>query len=189
MSEELKDSHSLEIPLNTHEIKIIDETNPTDESKKTEEPIVEGQKIPYDRFKQKVDEANALKEKLAEIKEAQAEKERKELEEQNEYKTLYEQALEEIAQEKAKLTTARKTTALASAGYDAEQIELLSKLVAGESEEEINESIETIKAKFPIRDNYADPSPFNGPKGKPKAVDAEEVGRNAVSRVIHKIRL
>ena len=167
----------------------IDETNPTDESKNTGEPNVEGQKIPYDRFKQKVDEANALKEKLAEIEKEQAEKERKELEEKENYKALYEQVLEQIEETKSKALSVKKETALKIAGYDDEQVNLLSKLIEGERDEEISASVEQIKAKFPIKDNYADPSPFNGQKEKPKSVDAEEVGRNAVSRVLHKIRL
>src|SRR5690625_3610687 len=62
----------------------IDESTPTDESLKTDEPKgVDSKHIPYDRFKAKVDEANALKEKLAEFENAQAEAERKKLEEQN----------------------------------------------------------------------------------------------------------
>ena len=66
---------------------------------------------------------------------------------------------------------------------------MLAKLVEGETEEEIAESIKTLQDTFPVADNYADPSAFNGAKSKPKTIDGEEVGRNAVSRVLHKIKL
>src|SRR5699024_5743871 len=62
------------------------ESSATDESLNTEEQDNkqeggENVRIPYDRFKQKVDEANALKEKLAEIEREQEAAKRKELEE------------------------------------------------------------------------------------------------------------
>src|SRR5690625_6740477 len=65
------------------EVTNIDEgqakANSTDESLKTDEPKeVDSKHIPYDRFKAKVDEANALKEKLAEIEKANEEAERSE---------------------------------------------------------------------------------------------------------------
>ena len=166
----------------------IDETNTTDESKKPEEQNVENKQIPYDRFKQKVDEANALKEKLAEIEKEQAEKERKELEEKENYKALYEQVLEQIEETKSKALSAKKETALKIAGYDDEQVDLLSKLIEGESDEEIGASVEQIKAKFPIKDDYADPSPFNGTKEKPTIVGAEEQAKSIYERIKNKIR-
>src|SRR5690625_3040426 len=161
----------------------IDEATSTDESLITEEQKeVDNQRIPYDRFKAKVDEANALKEKLAKIERQQEEAKRKELEETEQYKELYEQAKQEA------LAT-KKSAMLAQAGYDDEQTKLLTKLVEGETDEEISESIKLLKATIPTKDNYGDPSAFNGAKEKPKTVDAEEVGRNAVSRVLHKIKL
>lgn len=172
------------------EVTNIDETNPTDESLKTDEPKeVDSKHIPYDRFKAKVDEANALKEKLAEFEEAKAEAERIKLEEQNEYKTLYEQALQQAEQAKAEALGTKKSALISAAGYGEEQTKLLTKLVEGETDEEIAESIKQLQATIPAQDNYGDPSAFNGAKAKPKAVDGEEVGRNAVSRVLHKIRL
>src|SRR5690625_5407828 len=112
-----------------------DDTNPSDETKNTDEHNVDN-KIPYDRFKAKVDEANALKEKLAEIERQQEEAKRKELEEQNEYKTLYEQALEQAEQAKQEALGIKKNALLAQAGYGEEQTKLLAKLVEGERSEE-----------------------------------------------------
>src|SRR5690606_33314730 len=105
-----KENHAMSEEIKNEEQMNIDETNPTDESLKTEETKEENvdNKIPYDRFKAKVDEANALKEKLAKIEKAQEEAKRKELEQQNEYKTLYEQAQEQLAQFKADALNARK---------------------------------------------------------------------------------
>src|SRR5690625_2707378 len=169
---------------------IDEETSSTDESLTTEEQKeVDNQRIPYDRFKAKVDEANALKEKLAEIERQQEEAKRKELEEQNEYKTLYEQAVQEKEQAKQEALNLRKQTLLSQAGYDSEQSKLLVKLVEGDDEESIAESIKQIQSTVPVKDDYADPSAFNGAKAKPKTVDAEELGRSALSRVLHKIRL
>ena len=165
------------------------QANPTDESLKTEETGVDNQRIPYDRFKAKVDEANALKEKLAEIERKQEEDKRKELEEQNEYKTLYEQARKDAEQAKQEALNLRKQSLLAQVGYDENQARLLVKLVEGDDEETIAESIKQIQSTVPVKDNYADPSAFNGQKSKPKTIDAEELGRNAVSRVLHKIKL
>lgn len=188
MSEEMK------VELDGKEIA---KTITTDESLNTAEQMEqedkreggEDKRIPYERFKQKVDEANALKEKLAEIEREQAEAEKAELEAQNKYKELYEQALQEKEQARQEALELRKTSLLKSEGYDDEQAKLLVKLIDGDDEDAIAESIKQIKATVPITDNYADPSTFNGRAAKPKTVDAEELGRNAVSRVLHKIKL
>src|SRR5690625_1865441 len=168
------------------------EANPTDESLNTDEQTKEGvgnQRIPYERFKAKVDEANALKEKLAEIEREQEEAKRKELEETEQYKELYEQAIKEKEQARQEASAIRKQALLSQAGYDDEQSKLLVKLVEGDDEESIAESIKQIQSTVPVKDNFGDPSAFNGAKAKPKTVDAEELGRSAVSRVLHKIKL
>src|SRR5690625_5677918 len=97
MSEEMK------VELDGKEIA---KTITTDESLNTAEKMEqedkreggEDKRIPYERFKQKVDEDKALKEKLAEIEREKAEAEKAELEAQNKYKELYEQALQEKEQ-------------------------------------------------------------------------------------------
>src|SRR5690625_1012800 len=168
----------------------IDEATSTDGSLNTEEQKeVDNQRIPYDRFKAKVDEANALKEKLAKIERQQEEAKRKELEETEQYKELYEQALKQAEQAKQEALATKKSAMLAKAGYDDEQTKLLTKLVEGDTDEEISESIKLLQATCPVQDNFGDPNAFNGAKAKPKTVDAEELGRSAVSRVLHKIRL
>src|SRR5690625_237925 len=166
MSEEIKNEEETN----------IDEKNPTDESLNTgesKETNVDN-KIPYERFKAKVDEANALKEKLAEIERQQEEAKRKELEETEQYKELYEQALKQAEQAKQEALATKKSAMLAQAGYDDEQTKLLTKLVEGETDEEISESIKLLKATIPTKDNYGDPSAFNGAKEKPETVGPEE---------------
>lgn len=179
MSEEIKDEQQTN----------IDETNPSDETKNTEETKETNvdTKIPYERFKAKVDEANALKEKLAAIERQQEEAKRKELEEQNEYKTLYEQALEQAAQAKAEAIGIKKNALLAQAGYSEEQTKLLAKLVDGETDEEISESIKLLKATIPVQDEYGDPSAMNGAKAKPETVGADELGAKVFERIKNKI--
>src|SRR5690625_2977533 len=165
----------------------IDEATSTDESLNTEEQKEVDNKIPYDRFKAKVDEANALKEKLAEIERKQEEDKRKELEEQNEYKTLYEQAKKDAEQAKQEALNVKKDALLTQAGYSQEQAKLLVKLVDGEDDEEISESIKQLRAAIPAQDNYADPSAMNGKKDKPETVGADEVGAKVFERIKNKI--
>lgn len=162
----------------------VDESS--DETKNTEEKNVDT-KIPYDRFKAKVDEANALKEKLAAIEKAQEDAKRKELEEQNEYKALYEQALQQAEQAKNEALGIKKNALLTQAGYSAEQTKLLVKLVDGESDEEISESIKLLQTTIPAQDKYGDPSTFNGQKAKPETVGADELGVKVFERIKNKI--
>src|SRR5690625_4733911 len=163
-----------------------DDTNPSDETKNTDEHNVDN-KIPYDRFKAKVDEANALKEKLAEIERQQEEAKRKELEEQNEYKTLYEQALQQAEQAKQEAIGIKKNALLTQAGYGSDQAKLLVKLIEGETDEEISESIKLLQATIPVQDEYGDPSAFNGAKDKPETVSADELGAKVFERIKGKI--
>ena len=140
-------------------------------------------KIPYDRFKQKVDEVNALKEQLDAIEAKQREAEQKKLEEQEEYKTLYEQAQQTIAQQKEEALNNKKDSLLAQAGYGEDQKAMLRKLVEGESDEEITESIEALKQTFPTTKPYADPSPGNSARSMPEKKDKDDLGRSLYARI------
>ena len=103
MADEIKDEQQTNIDEGQTK------NNSTDASLNTDEQSKEvDNKIPYERFKEKVDEVNALKEKLAAIEKEQADAKRKELEEQNEYKTLYEQALQQAEQAKQEALNLRK---------------------------------------------------------------------------------
>ena len=176
MDNEIKDEQTQETV--NEETTNKDEAVTSDETKNTEEQEQQvDNRIPYDRFKSKVDEVNALKEKLGQIEREQEEANRKKLEEQNEYKQLYEQAKETIEQQKEDALNAKKTSLLSQAGYNEEQIIKLSKLVDGEDDEAIKRSIEELKTTFPTK-KYVDPSLGNNQRGKPAKTDGEELGRN-----------
>ena len=186
MDNEIKDEQTQETV--NEETTNKDEAVTSDETKNTEEQEQQVEnKIPYDRFKSKVDEVNALKEKLGQIEREQEEANRKKLEEQNEYKQLYEQAKETIEKQKEDALNAKKTSLLSQAGYNEEQISKLSKLVDGEDDEDIKQSIEELKTTFPTK-TYVDPNINNGARQKPEQVDAREVGLSAFERIKNKIR-
>src|SRR5690625_1513230 len=100
--------------MNNEQETNIDETletsNSADASQNAEEKMADkvDKNIPYARFKEKVDEANALKEKLAKIEQEQAEAKRMELEEQENYKALYEQAMADVEAAKTQVLQTKK---------------------------------------------------------------------------------
>ena len=169
------------------------ETNATDASLNTAEQTEqddkggEDKRIPYERFKQKVDEVNQLKEKLAQVEEEQAQAKRKELEEQERYKELYEQALQEKEEARQEAISLRKIDGLRQAGYSEAQAKLLVKLVDGEDDETITASVEQIKATVPVNDGYVDPSINNGPGAKPKEIGAEDIAQEQFERIKDKL--
>ena len=162
-----------------------------DGAENTGEQGADDKKIPYDRFKQKVDEVNALKEELAKIKEAEEAKRREDLEEQEKYKELYEELVRKSQEQEKERLEKSKQEALKSAGYDDTQVELMLKLVTGESEEDIKDSIETLKKTFPVNQGkpYVDPSADNGGRSKPKAKDGEEYGKDMFKKLFDKGKL
>lgn len=156
------------------------------------EPSVENtpqvdNKIPYDRFKAKVDEANELKRKLAELETAKEADERKKLEEQNEFKSLYEKAQAELDATKAEATRAKieslTTNLLVNAGYTGEQLERVRKYITGANEDELKASLEELKQDIPPKSLGADPSAANPPKQQPQQKDLTDEGRSAYERL------
>lgn len=160
----------------------IDDKQASAEAENTETKQVDT-KVPYDRFKAKVDEANALKEEIARLREAKEAEERKQLEEQNEFKALYEKAQEQLAQIKADALNAKKDALLIQAGYTSDQIKVLRNTVAGETDEEIAQSIEDLKMVISPKPNYVDPSPMNGLRDKPEQKSGEEIGKSLFERL------
>lgn len=152
-----------------------------------QKPKVDDQKIPYDRFKKKVDEANELKRKLAELEQAQAEAERKKLEEQNEFKTLYEQAQAKIAEIESQANAVKRestvTNLLVNAGYHGEQLERVRKYITGDTDEEISASLEELKKDIPPKSSGVDPSVGNGAKQQPQQKDLGDEGRSLYQRL------
>lgn len=167
------------------------ENTPTTSSDGTEKPEeqVGGDKIPYDRFKQKVDEVNALKARLDQVEKDKKEARLKELEEQEKYKELYEEAMSKIEAEKEARKESDKKSALTDAGYTEEQIGFMLKLVEGDTEEEYKKSIETLKNTFPVQKTYVDPSPDNGGRRTPKPIDGEDYGKDMFKKLFEKGKL
>lgn len=152
---------------------------------KEENPV--DNRVPYDRFKKKVDEVNTLKAELEKIRKEQEEAERAKLEEQNEYKKLYEKAQEELAQLKAEALNARKDALLVQAGYTTEQIKVLRNSISGETDEELTKAIEELKAVIPPKPKYVDPTPMNGERQRPEPADPSEIGVKMFEKIKNKI--
>jgi hypothetical protein len=159
----------------------VDDQETPAEAKKPESNV--DNKVPYDRFKEKIDEVNSLKAELAKIKKAQEEAEKAKLEEQNEYKKLYEQAQQELSQIKEAALNAKKDALLAKAGYSDEQIALLRNSITGGTDEEISQSVSQLTAVIPPKPNYVDPSPMNGERDKPEPVDERSIGIDLFKRL------
>ncbi|MFU8688470.1 hypothetical protein ACNA6I_01430 [Rossellomorea sp. FS2] len=159
---------------------------PAAEPSEPQEPKVEN-KIPYDRFKEKVDEANELKRKLAEIEEERAKKEREELESQNNYKQLYDTLLADTEKLKAQAEAATlekaKTDLLVQAGYTGEQLDRVRKYLQGTDEASLKASLDEVKADIPPKSVGVDPSAGNTPNHPPKQKDPADTGRSLYQRL------
>lgn len=182
MSEEIK----VEVEEKEAHQTNIDDVRPSDETRNTDTQNVDN-KIPYDRFKAKVDEANRLKEELAALKKAQEEAERKKLEEQNEYKKLYEKALNDLEAFKSEALSAKKKALLVQAGYSSDQANVLHNTVQGETDEELAKSIEELKSVIAPKPSYVDPLPMNGERSKPEPKDPSEIGLKTFERIKTKL--
>jgi beta-glucosidase-like glycosyl hydrolase len=150
------------------------------------------QKIPYERFKQKVAEANALKEKLAEFERQQSEAETKRLEEENRFKELYEQSQARIAeieaQAKAAELLAKKQSLLLEAGYPADKLADVLGFIAGDDEETVKASVERFKSVAPPTPAYVDPAAGGGGRQQPEQKDGTEISKTVYDRIKNKIR-
>lgn len=144
-------------------------------------------KVPYDRFKSKVDEANELKRKLQAYETDAQEAERKRLEEAQNYKELAETYKAELEAQKADAFNAKKEALLVKAGYTDEQVTRYVRFLSGDTPEEIQASLDELKADVPPK-TYVDPSAGNGAKGKAEQTDASDIGRSAFERIKNRIR-
>lgn len=104
------------------------------------------------------------------------EAERKRLEEQQEYKKLYESL-------KAEMLEAKKEALMAQAGYTEEQIRRYSKYVIGDSEEELKASLDELKSDIPPRPQYVDPAVSNPPTHRPAQKSGYEYGKELFERI------
>ena len=94
-----------------------------------------------------------------------------------------------IEQYRINAVQARKEQAMRRFNYSDEQIQKYVKFIEGDTADEIDRSVLQLSKDIAPNNYYGDPSINNGAASKPKAVDKKEVGRNAVKRILNKIRL
>jgi hypothetical protein len=125
--------------------------------------------------------AKAEANEKAEKERQEAEQER--LKEKEDYKKLYENMQQQLTDEKSKALEAKKETILVSAGYAPEQINLIKDLLKGESDEDLKESLESVKLAVLPLGSGADPSPGNSKRDNPEPKDLADVGRDMYARL------
>lgn len=104
------------------------------------------------------------------------------------YKAKIEEIDAKIAEYAAKKVDDLKREAMRKWHYTDEQIERFLKFIEGQTVEEIEKSIAELAKDIPPKgDNFADPSPMNGIKQKPKPADPGEVGKTLFERIKHRI--
>ena len=121
----------------------------------------------------------------ADLEKEREEAERKRLLEEQKYKDLYEKLQQDLEAQRTVALQVKKEALLVKAGYSDEQAKTLVKLIEGESDEELNASLESVKALFPAKTekSYGDPNPGNGGKPAPKKVNLEDKGKSAYERL------
>lgn len=162
------------------------EPKPEDEKTFTQADIDRIVKERLDREKRKRDEA---------LEEERRKAEEQRLAEEGKYKELYEKLQAELADREKKAEEARKETLktkkeslLTKAGYSEDQVAKYLKYIEGESDEDIQASLDALKADIPPK-KYVDPSAGNGKKHEPKKQDLTDKGREAVKRLRAKGRI
>ncbi|RWQ69811.1 hypothetical protein [Bacillus cereus] len=130
--------------------------------------------------------AKAQAEADAKAERERQEAERKNLEEQEKYKELYQNLEKQVADEKVKTLDAKKETLLVGAGYSEDQVALLKGLLTGDTDDELKQSLETIKSTLAPKGNGADPSPGNPPRQPPNPIDPADKGKSAFQRLKEK---
>lgn len=105
-----------------------------------------------------------------------------------EYKAKIAEIDAKLAEFEAKKIDDNKRELMRKWCYTDAQIERFLKFIEGETAEEIEKSIAKLAEDFPpAGDSFADPSPFNGVKQKPKPADLGEVGKTLFERIKNKI--
>jgi hypothetical protein len=110
--------------------------------------------------------------------------------ENEQYKELAEQLQSELDEIKKAALNAKKESLLAKAGYTEEQIAKYAKYVEGETDEELEQSVEDLLKDIPPRTKtYADPHVYNGRKNEPKKTDLKDKGKSMYQRLKEKGKL
>ena len=141
------------------------------------------EKIPYERFKEKVDETNELRRQLQAFTDAQAAAASAELLAQGKYQEIAADLQKQLDAAKADALSLTKNSLLVKEGYSDEQIARYSKFVVGTNEAELQKSLDELKADVPPKKAYADPSSTNPPKTVPAQKDLKTKGEEAYARL------
>lgn len=123
------------------------------------------------------------------IAEAQAEAERKKLEEASEFKALYEAeklAREQVEEKSRKdALETKKQTLLIGAGYDVEKLPDLLGFITGDDEDAIVASVERFKTVAPPVPAYVDPAAAGGGgRRQPAQDDGYEAARERARKLL-----
>lgn len=182
-----KTPEELEAELKAKELEESGKGDPDKEESKTPEGAEKpAEKIPYERFKAKVDEANELKAKLKAFEDAQEAQRLSELSELDKEREEKAKLVEELSQIRVDALTSRKQALLIKAGYNDEQIERYAKFVTGEDDEAIAKSVEELVADVPpkVAKSYADPAQSGGgARQTPQPKDLHDKGVSAFQRL------
>lgn len=122
----------------------------------------------------------------AEEKADQARKdaERKALEEQGEYKKMYEALQDDLREKERQVLEVKKHTLLLKAGYTEEQAERYVKYLTADSEEGLATDLETLKADIPPTAKGVDPSTQgNGQRREHKENSPYDYGKSVLERL------
>lgn len=117
------------------------------------------------------------------LEEERKKSERERLLEQEKYKDLYESLQKDLEAQRATALRAKKESLLVKAGYTEEQAQRYLKFIDGETDDELNASLDALKADIPPKKQYGDPNPGNGGKAVPKKKDLVDKGREQYHRL------
>jgi hypothetical protein len=124
------------------------------------------------------------------LEQARRKQEKEKLKENEQYKELAEQLQSELDEIKKAALNAKKESLLAKAGYTEDQIAKYAKYVEGETDEELEQSVEDLLKDIPPRTKtYADPHVYNGKKNEPKKTDLKDKGKSMYQRLKEKGKL
>lgn len=117
------------------------------------------------------------------LEEERKKSERERLLEQEKYKDLYESLQKDLEAQRATALQAKKESLLVKAGYTEDQAKRYLKFIDGETDDELNESLDALKVDIPPKKSYGDPSPGNGGKQTPAKKNLGEKGKAQYERL------
>lgn len=111
------------------------------------------------------------------------EAEQKRLKENEQYKDLADKLQAQLDTQKAENLKTKKAQMLTKAGYKEDQIERFSKYLEGDTDEDLQQSLDKLKADIPPAKEYADPGAGNGARKTPPKTGGEDIGKSVFERL------